>query len=417
MADNTTGGLGVPNIEDALLQRGFRVRGNKLGEGGFGKVVMAKSEHDGKLYAIKLIVPLVHGQSGKYHKRELELLTRLEMSKRNVIKYFGSWILESGHLCIQMELCSVNLLTFIYENEMGGVEIIKARGSPRFYQQIFVQILNGLVAIHSIGWVHRDIHPGNILIANPNPQRIRDIRVKIADFGLARYIQMGFKKSPNLTTVVPALEKLSPGIGHNLFRAPELSTENYDFKVDIYSSGIVMYLLNRYLPNSDQLKGEILALREGKRKLEHLCHKDDQGFVKLLRRLLHKEPTSRPTAVEALAYIRSKNLTGKNRIELAEKKFKATKRGHGKWYRFSLNDATLSGIKDAIQRRGCFGIEANDLVLEQKMFIEKEKSLVAITTDQDVREMFGSAEEQGKKVSIVVSEREGRETRGVVRKL
>ena len=81
-----------------------------------------------------------------------------------------------------MELCSVNLGEFIYENNMGGPEIIRADGSPRLYKKVFPQILNGLDAIHSIGWVHRNLHPGNILIANPNPQQIKDIVVKIANF-------------------------------------------------------------------------------------------------------------------------------------------------------------------------------------------------------------------------------------------
>jgi hypothetical protein len=45
-------------------------------------------------------------------------------------------------LYIQMELCSVNLGIFIYD--MGGAEMIKSEGLPRFYQQVFPQILNGL---------------------------------------------------------------------------------------------------------------------------------------------------------------------------------------------------------------------------------------------------------------------------------
>ena len=152
----------VAAITKALEQRGLiHISNGKLGEGAYGEVVKAKCHTDGKLYAIK-ILPLPDKESTKYHKRELELLTKLELTKRNVIKYFASWEVRSVnnvyHLCIQMELCSTDLGAFIYENDMGGPKIIKADGPPRFYQKVFPQILNGLDAIHSIGWVHRDLH-------------------------------------------------------------------------------------------------------------------------------------------------------------------------------------------------------------------------------------------------------------------
>jgi serine/threonine protein kinase len=401
-----TGNLDVPtNIEKALEERGFHVRNNKLGKGAYGEVLKAKCRDDGKLYAIKIIL-LSNGESTKYHKRELELLTKLELSERNVIKYFKSWIMQDGdvqRLCIQMELCWVNLGIFIYENDMGGAEIIKSEGSPRFYQQVFPQILNGLSVIHSMYWVHRDIHLGNILIVNPNPQRIDDIRVKIADFGLARYIGMEFEKSARLT-VVPTLEKLSPGVGNELFRAPELSTEKYDFKVDVYSSGIVLYLLDCYLPNKDQLRDEILALREGKRNAVHLYHKDDQRLVKLIDELLEKESTRRPTAAEALQHMQRETDHGSEiPSEPTTKKFFVKKRDDVTLYRCSSSD-TLSSMQDAIRGHRCVGIEKDAQILEQEKTIENEKRLVGITSDQDVREMFQSAEEQGKKVIVVVSE-------------
>ena len=88
-----------------------------------------------------------------------------------------------------MELCTDNLEMSVYNNEMGGVEIIKNQGPPRFYQHVFPQILKGLDAIHSVGLIHRDISVSNILIANPTPSQIRDIIVKIAEFGLATDIE------------------------------------------------------------------------------------------------------------------------------------------------------------------------------------------------------------------------------------
>ncbi len=174
---------------------------SRLGKGVIGQVYNAKCKDDHKTYAIK-VIPYGDKDMKTYQKRELELLTRLDLSKcSNVIKYFKSWIVQVGgeqRLCIQMELCWLDLGTFVHRNKIAGPDIIQAQGPPRFYQQVFQQILNGLAFIHSMGWVHRDIHPGNILIANSNPKRISDIQVKIADFGLARYIGIDFDKLPTV---------------------------------------------------------------------------------------------------------------------------------------------------------------------------------------------------------------------------
>ena len=393
-------------ITKALEQRRLQIRNGNLGKGAYGEVVKAKCQTDDKFYAIK-ILPLPDEGGTKYHRRELELLTKLELSERNVIKYFASWVVRSvnnvQHLCIQMELCSINLGAFIYENDMGGPEIIKADGPPRFYEKVFPQILNGLDAIHSIGWVHRDLHPGNILIANPKPQQIDGILVKIADFGLARYIKTEFEMSPKLS-VVPKLEKASPGVGNALFRAPELSTANYDFKVDIFSSGVILYALNYYVPNKDQFTDEIAAFRQGQRGLNHLHHQDDEKLFNLIKWLIEHEPSKRPTAAEALAYMQRENHHDENPTALPTKKFMVKKRGGDTWYRCSAND-TLSDIQKAIEEHPLIGIKVDSQELQQENTIGNKEVLVGIASDQDVREMFQSAENERERVFIIVSEK------------
>ncbi|CAB4038859.1 interferon-induced, double-stranded RNA-activated kinase [Paramuricea clavata] len=354
-----TGNLVRPNIQSVLAERGFQ-NCVLLGKGSFGEVLKAECQDDGEFYAIKCLPLTGNTVSPKYIKRELELLITLELSDRNVIKYFKSWIMQDGdvqRVCIQMELCWANLETFMYENDMGGAEIIKTQGPQRLYKQIFTQILNGLVAIHSIGWVHRDIHLGNILIVNPNPQQIRHIHVKIADFGLARYIGIEFEMSTTMT-VVPTLEKLSPDVGHRLFMAPELSTDTYDFK-------------------------------------------DDQRLFKLIEWLLQNDPSRRPTAAEALAYTQSRTYT-----ESVTKRFLLKKRGDDISYRCCSNDDTLSGIQAAIEGR--FGIEKDAQIIynERTNANGNERIPVGLTTNEDVREMFSSAERHGERPIVVVSERE-----------
>ena len=160
--------------------------------------------------------------------------------------------------------------------------------------------MKGLIFIHDEnGWVHRDIHPGNILIANPNPEQIADITVKIADFGLVREIRPILNAESLTLTDGVELEKLSPDVGNKQFRAPELETGCYDYKVDLYSAGIVLYFLSRYLGEKKQWYDEITAFKKGESPSEILCHQDDKHLIHLIQ-LLMKKRENRPTAKEAL---------------------------------------------------------------------------------------------------------------------
>lgn len=89
-------------------------------------------------------------------------------------------------------------------------------------------ILNAVAYIHSRGIVHRDLKPDNILIGDYNDLST----IKIADFGLsAKYDHVSF-----IT--------LDQHCGTLIFMAPEVaSKKEYSKSVDIWSTGIIMYML------------------------------------------------------------------------------------------------------------------------------------------------------------------------------
>lgn len=74
-----------------------------------------------------------------------------------------------------MELVQGSSLDQWIENT-GGLELDR-------FLSIATQIARGLAVAHEHGLVHRDVKPGNILIANTNPPL-----AKITDFGLARQV-------------------------------------------------------------------------------------------------------------------------------------------------------------------------------------------------------------------------------------
>ena len=448
-------------------------------------------------YAVKILPIVKHKTQGegntegktttaKYRERELKFLKEKEYSHENIVKYSGSWTMnidERQYLCIRMELCGANLRRFVYNNtikDLGNAEIIKARGPPRFYQYVFPQILKGLDFIHDSGWVHRDIHPGNILIANLNPKQITDITVKIADFGLAREIRSKLREPVTLTDGVE-LEKLSLDVGNKLFRAPELftapdKTPSYDYKVDLYSAGIVLYFLSRYLQENVQWNDEIKAFRDGKRRSDILCHQDDQHLVRLIQ-LLMKKRENRPTAKEALEIAKEfgeswEDVKPQVLVELEEhpestvdgssdrrstkedtlnlsslratiepqqesvwkarkptsptvpekksasehstettvpeeegKRFFVQREGESACKRRSVKGSafTIDNLRTAIERFSSIKPESQKL-FQKRTMEDGTQEKIDITYDEDLLEMFQSAEESGQEIRIVVSE-------------
>ena len=407
-------------IKNALaFQRNLHCVGDKpIGKGAYGQVLKAKCSEEGKSYAIK-ILPLQEEERAKYQKRELEALMTLNLSKeskQNVIEYFKSWILQASdvkQLCIQMELCSVDLCSFIYRNDMGGPEIIKAQGSPRFYRQVFEQILNGLVAIHSIRWVHRDIHPGNILVVNQNPKQISDIHIKIADFGLARHIQIETFTTVGLT-IVPKLEKVSCFSRHASFRAPELLTDTYDFKVDVYSAGMVLYFISRFLADNEKWCEELTDLKKKKFEVEErLFHKDDEKLSDLIKNLIQDDPNVRLSALKAKEFMfptqpvpnESTDATKPTAVSRKKAVSFIAKDNQEKSHLCRLNEFTLTALKANIQDR--VHVTVDRQILRHEVMIHGcEKIYNEVEDDTDVDNIFTDALEKNTYAVIIVTERD-----------
>ena len=85
-----------------------------------------------------------------------------------------------------------------------------------------------------MGVVHRDLKPENILYASKDP----DSKIKISDFGLSRDTTRDDGKKRVLKTACG-----TPG-----YVAPEiLKSQTYDEAVDMWSAGVIIYILLRYI--------------------------------------------------------------------------------------------------------------------------------------------------------------------------
>nr|XP_023396199.1 LOW QUALITY PROTEIN: serine/threonine-protein kinase ULK1 [Loxodonta africana] len=92
------------------------------------------------------------------------------------------------------------------------------------------QIAGAMRLLHSKDIIHRDLKPQNILLSNPGGRRANpnNIRVKIADFGFARYLQSNMMAATLC--------------GSPMYMAPEvIMSQHYDGKADLWSIGTIVY--------------------------------------------------------------------------------------------------------------------------------------------------------------------------------
>uniref|UniRef100_A0A4W3KHN8 non-specific serine/threonine protein kinase n=1 Tax=Callorhinchus milii TaxID=7868 RepID=A0A4W3KHN8_CALMI len=97
--------------------------------------------------------------------------------------------------------------------------------------RIFLQqIAAAMRVLHSKGIIHRDLKPQNILLSNISRKKsnVNGIRVKIADFGFARYLQSNMMAATLC--------------GSPMYMAPEvIMSQHYDAKADLWSIGTVIF--------------------------------------------------------------------------------------------------------------------------------------------------------------------------------
>ncbi len=142
----------------------------EAGRGGMGSVWRCVDERLGREVAVKQ-VGLMPGESVTDRARALrEARSTAALNHPNVVSVYDA-VAEDGHVWLVMEYVQGRTLAQIVREE-GALP-------PARVAWIGAQVADGLAAAHARGTVHRDVKPGNILIAD-------DDRAKISDFGISR---------------------------------------------------------------------------------------------------------------------------------------------------------------------------------------------------------------------------------------
>lgn len=253
---------------------------SRLGSGAMGVVWQARDERLDRTVAIKqLVLPsrlsdIEPGEANCWAMREGRITARVQhphvITVHDVIQH-------RGHPCLIMEyLPSRSLATVLSTHGVLAPDIVAGIGS---------QIASALAAAHQAGIVHRDIKPGNVLVAD-------DGTAKITDFGVARAVGDDTVTATGILLGTPA------------YLAPEVAQGNSaGFSSDVFSLGSTLYTALEGAPPFG-FSDNPLALLHQVAAAEITPPRQSGPLTPLLLRLLHRDPERRPTmyqAQEALA--------------------------------------------------------------------------------------------------------------------
>ena len=240
-----------------------------LGGGRFGDVFLARDTIIDKEFALK--ISRMRREEITMLKDEARLLAAL--NHPNIVRFYNIDFIENKFVLV-MEYIKGNDLRDIITD--GGIGIEHA-------QKIIKQVIDALVYAHQNSILHRDLKPENILITEENDAS----RVKITDFGLAKFIRSGSISASSAGTPV--------------YMAPEAWAGNFNEKSDIWSLGVVLYELLTGIPPflDDNLEGLRKKIEKNKFTAPSaLRHAIPQSMEDIVISMLAVNPRSRPSAEE-----------------------------------------------------------------------------------------------------------------------
>ena len=222
-------GIEIPERPNWVLQE-------KAGSGGFGEVWQAEHKKTGERRVYKFCYDLIRL---KALKREVTLVRLLkeELGDRRDIARIIDWNFDEVPYFIESEWTEAGSLDRWLALRGGAAAVPLA-----IRIEIVAQVALALAAAHSVGVLHKDIKPSNILMTEDEDGAPR---IKLTDFGIGLLTDQDRLAQAGITEVeFTALVDEESGSGTRLYMAPELlEGRPATVHADVYALGVVLFQL------------------------------------------------------------------------------------------------------------------------------------------------------------------------------
>ena len=245
----------------------FYELGSLIAQGNFGKVFSCFHKVTNSEYAVK-VLPL--RSMSEEAKKEVEIMKKFDHP--NVMKIFDVFE-EETKLYIVMENCKGQDL-FETIIEKGSLSEEESAG-------IIKQALQALAHIHSKNIFHRDVKPENLLFSEDKSA------LKLTDFGTSAEFE----------------SKNSAKVGTPYYIAPEVLNKNYNYKCDIWSCGVILYILLCGVPPFNGKTDQEVLKKVKKAEVtfkEKAWSRVSSHAKRVIRLMLATDLSVRPSAAELL---------------------------------------------------------------------------------------------------------------------
>ena len=197
-----------------------------LGEGGMGRVYLAKQTDLGRQVVVKVMHEHI-AKDAKFRERfQRETLLMARFQHPYAVTLYDAALNADDGSCIVMEYVKGGNLEKLLEK-------LKKMSAPRVVR-LMMQLCEVLQAAHDEGIIHRDLKPANLMLVDPDTPKER---IKVMDFGLAKLIDDGEVQRVTDTSVDFA-------VGTPAYICPEqVRGETMDHRGDLYSVGVMAYEL------------------------------------------------------------------------------------------------------------------------------------------------------------------------------
>ena len=256
--------------------RDYYTIGKQLGAGAFGEVLECTQKESGSLRAVKVLrKALMDEDEIRMFLNEIKILKDLDHP--NILKLYEVYE-DQKRYYIVTDICD------------GGELFDEIQRQGQFTEEMAMMLMKqALICInycHKKSIVHRDLKPENILLEKNNKEFDQ---IKIIDFGTSKKLAEG--------------ERCHEKLGTPYYIAPEVLKKNYDTKCDIWTCGVITYILLCGNPpfNGANDKEIMTSIARGEVKFSdpvwERVSDDAKDFINYLIRV---DPDDRPTAEAAL---------------------------------------------------------------------------------------------------------------------